>query len=82
LEFFTWLKPDGLSRRDVGDLSSSRIASNAALSGLDDEHAETAQFDPLASLQSVFHRFEQRLNRYLGFDFWNASLIGNLIDYV
>jgi hypothetical protein len=82
LKFFSRLKPDGLARRNVGDFSRSRIASNAALPGLDDEHAEAAQFYALAALQRLFHRLEQRLNCYFGFDLWNASLIGNLIDYV
>src|SRR6185503_11612002 len=80
LKFLAWLESDSLSGWNVCDLTSARIATHAPLARLDDEHAETAKFDPLASLQRRFHRLEQRLNCDLGLDLWNAGLVGHLVD--
>jgi len=82
LKFFARLKPYGLAWWDVCHFSRTGITSNAPLSRFDDEHAEAAQFDALAALQSIFHRLEQRLDGYLSFDFGYASLVGDLIYYV
>jgi len=82
LEFFSGLEPDGFAGRDIGDLSSSRVASDTTFARLNDEHAEPAQLDSLTALKRALHRIEQRLNRCLCFCFWDARLIGNLIDYI
>src|SRR2546425_1170878 len=82
LKFFSWLKPYGLARRDVGHFSRSRITPNAALTRLDHEDAEPTQLDTLAALQSLLHCLEQGFNRYFGFDFRNARLVGNLIHNI
>jgi hypothetical protein len=82
LKLFPGFESDCLSGRNVGDLSGSWVSTDAALSWLYDEHAEAAQFNSLAALKRFFHRLEQRLDGYLGLDFGNSSLIGNLIDYI
>jgi hypothetical protein len=82
LKFFAGLESNRLARRNVGDLSGSRIAPNTALTRFDHEDAKSAQLDSLAALQSFLHRLEQRLDRYLGFNFRNAGLVGNLIHYI
>jgi hypothetical protein len=82
LKLFAGFKPDGFAGRDIGDFSSSRIASNSAFSRFYHEHPEAAQLDALSALEGVFHRFEQRLDGDLGLGLWNAGLVGYLIDYV
>jgi len=79
LKFFAGFEADSFAGRDVGYFSRSRIATNAALARFDDEHAKSSQLDPLAALQSILHRLEQRFDGSLSFDFWNAGLVGNMI---
>jgi hypothetical protein len=82
LEFFAGLKTDSLAWGDVCHFSGSRVTAHAALTRLNDKHAEAAQLYALAALQGVLHRFKQSFDCDFSFDFRDAGLIGDLVYYV
>ena len=59
LEVLAGFEPDGLSGRDIGNLSGTRIPADSALARFYYEHAEAPKLDSFSALESGFHSFEQ-----------------------
>src|SRR5262245_65547122 len=61
LEFLARLESDRPARRNPDFLAGPRVSTDAALSGLDLEHAEAAKLDALAPHHGGAHGVEDRV---------------------
>src|SRR5262249_7988620 len=82
LEVFARLEANRATRRDAHFLAGAGVTADAALAGLDLEHAESAQFDTFAALHGGPHRIENRVDGHLGFDLGDVGDFRNLVDDV
>src|SRR5690348_8120260 len=82
LQLLAGLEAHGLTGRNGNFRASARIAPDACLARLDVEDAEAAQFDTVALLEGLLHRFEDGLYRHLSFGFSNAGPIHDFVDDV
>jgi hypothetical protein len=67
LEFFAGFEADGFAGRDADFFAGARIATDAGFARLDTEDAEAAEFDALATAESLFQGFENGFDGLLGF---------------
>src|SRR3974390_2877712 len=82
LQLLTGLEAHGLTRRNRDFRSGTRVAADARLPRLYVEDAEAAQLDAVALLQSLFHGFENGLDRHFRLGFSNAGFVDNLVNNV
>src|ERR1700722_12662163 len=80
LQFFAGFESYGLTGRYGHLRAGPGIASDSGLTGLDVEHAETAQFDAISLLEGFLHGFEDRLHGHFSLGFGNAGLVDNFVD--
>ncbi len=82
LEVFAWLEADGFAGGD-GDLGTGTwVASDAGFAGLDGEDAEAAEFDTVATAQSLLHGFEDGVHGGLCLGPWKAGALNYPLDKV
>ena len=67
LKFFAGFEADGFTGRNVDFFASAWIAADAGLARLHAEDAEAAEFDALATAESLLQRFENGLDGLFGF---------------
>ena len=80
LQLFAGFKSYRFTGRNRHLGSGSGIASDAGLTGLDVEHAETAQFDAVSLFEGFLHGFEDRLHGHFSLGFGNAGLVDDFVD--
>jgi hypothetical protein len=79
LEFFARFEADGFAGRDADLFAGAGIAADARFAGLDAENAEAAEFDALATAESLLERFENGFDRLLRLGAADESLGHNRI---
>jgi hypothetical protein len=82
LKFFAGFEADGFAGRDTDFLAGAGVAADAGFAGLDAEDAEAAEFDALATAESLLEGFEDSFDGLLGFGAADESLGDNRIDDV
>ncbi len=80
--FLTWLKPDGLSRRNGDFGPCSWISADTTLTRLHEKDAEASQLNALASLHGLFESSEKRVHRDFSFDFGDANSACDATDNI
>src|ERR1051325_9052236 len=66
LQVLARLEADRAAGRDLHFLARPRVASDAALAGLDLEDTEAPELDPLPAHHGVLHRLEDGFDRHFG----------------
>ena len=82
LQVFAWLEPHGLSWRDIHFRAGTRVSADACLPRLYGEDAKATQFNPIVSLESVFHTIEDGIDRLLCLGLADSCPLYDLIDKI
>jgi hypothetical protein len=80
--FLTWLKPDGLSRRNWDFGPCSWVSADTTLTRLHKKDAETSKLNALASLHGLFESSEKRVHSDFRFDFGDANFACDTTDNI
>jgi hypothetical protein len=82
LQVFAWLEAYGLSGRDVHLRARAWVPADAGLAWLYGKHTESAQLDPIISLQRILHAVEDRIDRLLCFRLADSRPLNDLIHKI
>ncbi len=82
VEVLPRLEAYGLAGRDRDFGACARISSHPGLPGLDRKNTEPAQFDAIAFRQGLFHRFEDGVDRCLGFGAYKPCPFNDTLDKI
>jgi len=82
LQVFPWLETYGLSWRDIHFRSGTRVSADTRLPWLYGEDAKATQFNPIVSLESIFHTVEDGVDRLFRLCLADSRPLDDLIDKV
>jgi len=80
--FLTWLKPDGLSRRNWDFGPCSWVSADTTLTRLHKKDAEASKLNALASLHGLFESSEKRVYSNFSFHFGDANSACDATDNI
>src|SRR5271167_4559770 len=82
LQFFAWLEAHGLPWRNGNLCAGTRVSPDTGLPRPDIEHAEPAQFNPIALGERTLHAAENGFYGQFGFGFSDSGLVDHFVDDV
>jgi flavin reductase (DIM6/NTAB) family NADH-FMN oxidoreductase RutF len=80
LQFFPWLEPDRLARRNRNLSPGSRVPADSSLARLHIKNAEAPQFNAVSAFESLLHMLEDCLDGHFGLRLCDAGFIDHFVD--